>query len=325
MGKLDTVTKAYMKNNSVFADAFNYLLYGGRQVLDPSRLQELDTVELSIPFGNGEEAAVQRFRDLLKMAAFMTDDEAAYLVLGVENEADIKYAEPVKAGLYDFLQYARQVQQTAARHREQKDRKGHDAGEFLSGFYREDRLIPVITLVILFGSKRWDGPRTLHEMMTIQDPDILKHVADYKLNLIEPAAMEEKDLDKLHSSLRLVLGFIKYADDGKELAAFFSKESGLRELDVEAARVIRACTNTDIQFDEKAEVIDVCKAVQEMNEKARQEGRQEGRLEGHQEGRQEALSEVIRNVMESLHLTFEEAMKVMKVAEKDQAVLKKMI
>lgn len=81
-------------------------------MLDPSRLQELDTVELSIPYGNGEEAAVQRFRDLLKTAAFMTGDEAAYLVLGVENEADIKYAEPVKAGLYDFLQYARQVQKT---------------------------------------------------------------------------------------------------------------------------------------------------------------------------------------------------------------------
>ena len=107
MGKLDTVTKAYMKNNSVFADAFNYLLYGGRQVLDPSRLQELDTVELSIPFGNGEEAAVQRFRDLLKTAAFMADDEVVYLVLGVENEADIKYAESVKAGLYDMNQSAK--------------------------------------------------------------------------------------------------------------------------------------------------------------------------------------------------------------------------
>ena len=29
MGLADTVTKAYMKDNSVFADAFNYLIYGG--------------------------------------------------------------------------------------------------------------------------------------------------------------------------------------------------------------------------------------------------------------------------------------------------------
>ena len=35
MGLADTVTKAYMKDNSVFADAFNYLIYGGEAVVDP--------------------------------------------------------------------------------------------------------------------------------------------------------------------------------------------------------------------------------------------------------------------------------------------------
>lgn len=32
MGLTDTVTKAYMKENTVFADAFNYLIYGGKAV-----------------------------------------------------------------------------------------------------------------------------------------------------------------------------------------------------------------------------------------------------------------------------------------------------
>ena len=36
MGLADTVTKAYMKDNSVFADAFNYLIYGGEAVVDPN-------------------------------------------------------------------------------------------------------------------------------------------------------------------------------------------------------------------------------------------------------------------------------------------------
>lgn len=222
---------------------------------------------------------------------------------------------------HDFLQYTKQVQQTAARHRESKDGKGRGSGEFLSGFYREDKLTPVITLVILFESRKWDGPRTLHEMMSTQGPDILKHVADYKLNLIEPAAMGEEDLEKLHTSLRAVLGFIKYSNDDDKLGAYFSKESGLKELDVEAARVIRACANTDIPFDEKAGVIDMCKAVQEMNEKARQEGRQEGRLEG----RLETLRDVIQNVMEAFNLSKEEAMKRLKVTKEDQTILMKMI
>ena len=48
MGLADTVTKAYMKDNSVFADAFNYLIYGGEAVVDPKQLQELDTTEIAL-------------------------------------------------------------------------------------------------------------------------------------------------------------------------------------------------------------------------------------------------------------------------------------
>ncbi len=282
-------------------------------MIKPENLQELDTTEIAFPFGNGDEVAVQKFRDLLKAAILMMDGNAAYLILGVENESEVKYAEPVKTGLYDFLQYSKQVQQTAGRHREAKDRRGHNDGEFLTGFYREDKLTPVITLVILFGSKRWDGPRTLQEMMSTQNPDILKCVADYKINLIEPAAMGADDLEKFHSSLRAVLGFIKYSNDGDELDAFLSNERELESLDVEAARVIKACTNTDIEIDEKAEVINVCKAVREMNEKAAEKARLD------------TLLKDIKNATEAFHVSIEDAMKALKVGKEDQAILMKMI
>lgn len=75
MGLADTVTKAYMKENTVFADAFNYLIYGGKTVVDPALLQELDTTEIVLPFGaqdeNGSqpEDAVQKYRDVLKISS----------------------------------------------------------------------------------------------------------------------------------------------------------------------------------------------------------------------------------------------------------------
>ena len=37
-----------MKDNNVFADAFNYLIYNGRQVIKPSSLQELNTTEIAL-------------------------------------------------------------------------------------------------------------------------------------------------------------------------------------------------------------------------------------------------------------------------------------
>ena len=35
MRNADSVTKEYMKQNTIFADAFNFFLYGGKQVIDP--------------------------------------------------------------------------------------------------------------------------------------------------------------------------------------------------------------------------------------------------------------------------------------------------
>lgn len=35
MGVKDTITKEYMQNAGVFADAFNFLMYNGEQVIKP--------------------------------------------------------------------------------------------------------------------------------------------------------------------------------------------------------------------------------------------------------------------------------------------------
>ena len=49
LGRKDTVTKDYMKQNTIFADAFNYYIYGGQQRILPGQLQELDTTEIVVP------------------------------------------------------------------------------------------------------------------------------------------------------------------------------------------------------------------------------------------------------------------------------------
>ena len=54
MGLKDTVTTKYMRQSQIFADAFNYYIYGGEQVIDPDGLEELDTREVDVPYG-GED------------------------------------------------------------------------------------------------------------------------------------------------------------------------------------------------------------------------------------------------------------------------------
>ena len=231
MGTADMVTKEYMRENAVFADAFNYLIYNGKKVIDPAKLKEIDPTEIALPFGDEEKAgedkkgkvqetewssvkngsvrkktagragkktdAVQKYRDILKSAVIKQDEKMSYVLLGIENQTDVHYAMPVRNAIYDALQYGRQVADIAAEHRRnKKDFTGKSNGEYLSGFLKEDCIKPVITLVIHFGAEEWDGPLSLHEMMSVSDIEILSFVENYRIHLIDPAKLTEEQLNK---------------------------------------------------------------------------------------------------------------------------------
>ena len=165
MGKKDTVTKDYMSDNATFADAFNFLIYGGRQVIKPEQLKELDTTAIALPYGEGERPVpIQKYRDLLKA---MTDGNIAYVLLGIENQSEIHYAMPPKNMLYDAAEYVAQVEDTAKSHKGGK--KSETGAEYLSGFYRTDKLLPVITLTVYFGAEKWNAPKSLYEMFAISN------------------------------------------------------------------------------------------------------------------------------------------------------------
>lgn len=126
MGTVDIVTKEYMRGNAVFADAFNYLIYGGKKVIDPAGLTEVDTAATAV----GKKDALQKYRDVLKAAVIKQDEKMSYVLLGVENQTDIHYAMPVRNAVYDALQYGKQVSEIAAGHRRnQKDYSGKSRGE----------------------------------------------------------------------------------------------------------------------------------------------------------------------------------------------------
>ena len=40
LGVKDAVTTRYLRQNAIFADAFNYLIYNGEPVIDPDNLVE---------------------------------------------------------------------------------------------------------------------------------------------------------------------------------------------------------------------------------------------------------------------------------------------
>ncbi|UEA30502.1 Rpn family recombination-promoting nuclease/putative transposase [Blautia massiliensis (ex Durand et al. 2017)] len=157
------------------------------------------------------------------------------------------------------------------------------SGEYLTGFYKDDRLIPVITVVVYFGSDTWKAPRSLHEMLSVQDSEILSLVPDYRINLFSPAKIKDEELNNLQSNLREVMLFIKYVKDKRKLKELTSENSGFQSLELKAARSIDSITGIHLRFTETERSVNMCQAVQEMYDDARAEGHLAGRTEGLQD------------------------------------------
>ena len=227
---------------------------------------------------------MQKYRDILKSAVIKQDEKMSYVLLGIENQTDVHYAMPVRNAIYDALQYGRQVADIAAEHRRnKKDFTGKSNGEYLSGFLKEDCIKPVITLVIHFGAEEWDGPLSLHEMMSVSDIEILSFVENYRIHLIDPAKLTEEQLDHFSTSLKEVMGYIKYSKNKEQLLKFLQTDTH-RSIEMNAVRVIKTITNTPIEVSEEEEEIEMCKAIEDLIAESEARGRAEGEVRGRAEG-----------------------------------------
>ena len=156
----------------------------------------------------------------------------------------------------------------------------------MSGFLKEDCIKPVITLVIHFGAEEWDGPLSLHEMMSVSDIEILSFVENYRIHLIDPAKLTEERLNKFSTSMREVIGYIKYSKNKDKLLEFLRTDAH-RSIEMNAARVIKTITNTPIEVSEEEGEIEMCKAIEDLIAESEARGRAEGEVRGEARGRAE--------------------------------------
>ena len=301
----DTIVKEYIGNPEIFADVFNFFLYDGEQKIKPENLTEKDVTELvTLPAAiKGQELSgevdvsikrsqmhkrskrktdgsnsAQKHRDLLKFAAMMQDSYANYVILGVENQMEVHYAMPVRNMVYDALQYDKQVAMIAAANRRNKrffSGTMRNNGEFLSGFLRTDKILPVITLTLYFGTEPWDGPLSLREMYDINDSKLLDFVPDYRVQLIQPMTLSEDDFEKFHTSLREVLQTIKYSVDAQKLTEYIVQNERMHHLELSAANVINTVAGIGLEIRQDRGKVDMCKAIEDLKAESREEGRAE--------------------------------------------------
>jgi len=73
----------------------------------------------------------------------------------------------------------------------------------------------------------------------------------------------------------------------------------------ESADLINTATNSELTYSEEGDQIDMCKAIEDM--------RADARTEGKAEGKAEANVTAIKNVVDSIHVSIEDAMDILKI------------
>ena len=284
MGIKNDVSKQYLADNAIFADICNFYVYHGKQIIQPNQLYPLD-VTASITLDNTDNSvwSTEKQRDVLKYAEA---DNTAYLIVGIESQSNIHYAMPVRNMLYDAIQYAHQMQEKEKSLQNTTNKKNNT--EHASTLHNHDSLIPVVTIVLYLGSKPWNGPRSLHEMLKGVSPEILQYVADYKIQLIAPQELTDEELSMFHSNLQQVLKFIKYQKDKVKMNILMHSDE-YAALDKAAIRVINAFTHLKLKphYIDKEES-NMCQAWDEHYE----DGRNEGITIGLDKGRDERSKEM---------------------------------
>lgn len=229
-------------------------------------------------------------------------------LLGLENQQKVNLIYPWRLMEMDCLAYGREIEEIQERNTLEKARYGKE-DDFLYRYRKENRLRPIMNLMLYWGKEEWERPLALREMTEDVSmlPERLRRMAgDYPVCMIPMRQIPERELRKMNSDLKYVLGLVKRADSPEEYEAyirenrkFFSRipRSAFDAVDAcVSIKGVRRRLKFEWNQETKEEEADMCKALVGIERNARREGRKEGRKEGRIQGRQEGRQEGIEQV-----------------------------
>ena len=218
--------------------------------------------------------------------------------------------------LYDSLSYVGQIQQLW-KEREKEEKQKMTAPEFLSKWKKDDRLVPVITLVFYYDTEQWDGSTDLHGMLQWGDGEenqelLREYGPNYRINLVDAGNLEH--LERFQSDLQEILGMLKCRGNKKELLDYMNKrEEYFRNVDEETYQVMREFLHSEKMLKENVEriegkeTVDMCKALDELYNDGIELGREQGIEQGRKQGIECGMIRGTIETMKEFNISMEEA------------------
>lgn len=288
MGKKDITLQDFLGDPYIFADLFNGCCFGGEQVIHAEELSPLDSVQCT---KDNRGTPGKRARDIKKL--LYCQSPAA--VLAVENQEYTDYRMAVRCMRYDADEYERQIKEIMSRHKEQ---------DGISYFDEEDRILPVLTLVLYYGRDEWKRPRTLFDVLDFRNAQAFRgRIPDYPVQIL--SVRTDIDIELFRTELREVMGILQRADDKEAMRRFFDENrQAFSRMTERGFEVIICSTNSRklrkyILKNTEGGNGDMCRAFDEWMEDCRKEGEargikigeERGRLRGEKRGEKRGIKE----------------------------------
>ena len=295
MGQKDLYQSDFYEDKGRFADVFNGVLFDGRMVMKP---EEVETVDSVITHLSETETGKKVIADkICKWCGRYVS------VVVLENQSYVDYRMVLRIMEAEVMNYEKQRREQYQQNKKQGYEYRND--EYLSKMRKDQKLIPVITLVLYLGKdKLWDGARSLYEMLEM-DEQVKPFVNDFKLNLFD--YHDSTDFSRFQTENRLLFEMLSCQKDKEKMKEVLRRHFADSMVDKESAKAILGIINEKVNLEtimkkdeHDREVYDMCQAFEDYKE----EGRTEGRIEGRIEGREEACEKII-SIMKELNVAAE--------------------
>lgn len=298
MGAKDIAEKNLEAHNDVFADIVNMKLFDGEQVIHPDALE--DALLFSQYKADDNELHEQE-RDVCK---YWNNGSIRIAFCGIENQSVIDKDMPIRCISYDGAAYRNQMAQDEIVISESGNR-----------YRKRGKRYPVVTLVMYFGTEKWNKPLTLYDMMDV--PEKLRpFVNDYKINLVQVAHLDEADLEKFHSDFRVIAEYFVKSRLDKD---YRPEHKVIKHVD-EVLKLMTVLTGDaryvgflkEVPANERGEIT-MCEVMDRAEQRGEELGANSARIES------------IRNLMKNTQWTAEKAMENLGIDKNDFQKYKDML
>ena len=165
----------------------------------------------------------------------------------------------------------------------------------------------MITLTVYFGAEKWNAPKSLYEMFGNIEPEILKFVSDYRVNLISPADIADEDFSKFHTELSLALKYIKYSKEKKRLRRIMQEDTAFKNVSRRTSDMVNIVTNSNLHYADGEERVDMCEAIEGIRNDGIEIGIEKGIEIGVEKGVLKTLFGLVKDGLLSLAVAAERA------------------